>query len=57
MSKAELNALYFSFAAVFNQLVRRGLIEGDQETLDEFWVAFLNDMARFPNDWTRQLVS
>jgi hypothetical protein len=37
--------------------MRHGLISGDQETLDEFWCEFLSDMARFPNDWTRQLVS
>jgi hypothetical protein len=57
MSDADFNALYFAFACTFNQLVNRGLIEGDQQTLDEFWRAFLADLNRFPHDWHRHLVS
>lgn len=57
MSNHELNQLYFAFSCTFAQLVKRGLIEGDQQTLDEFWRAFLIDLARFPHGWTRELVS
>jgi hypothetical protein len=52
-SRSEYNALYFAFSRVFTDLVRRGYIEGDQDTLDEFWRAFVADMTRFPNAWGR----
>lgn len=57
MSTAEANALYYAFSRVFADLVRRGCIEGDQETLQQFWQAFLRDLSTYPHGWTRQLVS
>jgi hypothetical protein len=49
MSKQEYNALYFAFSCTFCDLVRRGLITGDQNLLDQFWRDFLRDLHKYPS--------
>jgi hypothetical protein len=57
MSRHEYNQLHAAFSRIFTDLVSRGMIEGDQAVLDEFWREFLADLRHFPNSWTRALMS
>jgi hypothetical protein len=47
--RQEYNALYFAFSCTFCDLVRRGLITGDQNLLDQFWRDFLRDLHKYPS--------
>jgi hypothetical protein len=39
----------FAFSCIFRDLVRRGLITGDQNLLDQFWRDFLRNLHKYPS--------